>query len=127
MGGQLMERSFCSTPRRCTSCATAIGEHRSRNRGRAQHEENRETPRDLWRARCPVMWHAGFGGRVRETGRSKYWYRALIRPYLPGSVASVRVCAPGAVGRQQWGRNPVWQDRVPKKRMPAAETQQETV
>ncbi len=29
------------------------------------------------------MWHAGFGGRVRETGRSKYRYRALIRPYFP--------------------------------------------
>jgi hypothetical protein len=31
-----------------------------------------------------------------------------------------------AVGRQQWGRNPVWQDRVSKKRMPVAERQQET-
>jgi hypothetical protein len=31
------------------------------------------------------MWHAGFGGRVRETGRSKYRYRALIRPYPSGS------------------------------------------
>jgi hypothetical protein len=25
--------------------------------------------------------HAGCGGRARETGRSKYRYRALARPY----------------------------------------------
>ena len=31
--------------------------------------------------------HAGCGGRVRETGRSKYRYRALARPYPSGSVA----------------------------------------
>jgi hypothetical protein len=41
-------------------------------------------------------------------------------------AAGARVCVPEAVGRQQWGRNSVWWDRVPKKRMPAAETQQET-
>jgi hypothetical protein len=59
-----------------------------------------QTQRDLWRARCPVMWHAGFGGRVRETDRSKYRHRALIRPYLPGSAAHARVCVVRAVGRQ---------------------------
>jgi hypothetical protein len=65
--------------------------------------------------------HAGCGGRVRETGRSKYRYRALARPY-PSRSAKPPWCRgkPTARKAQSLGGN-----RTPKKQTPAAERQQE--
>ena len=64
--------------------------------------------------------HAGFGGRVRETGRSKYRHRALIRPY-PSGPRRLWCCGkPTVRGAEFRGGN-----RTPKKQMPAAERQQE--
>ena len=64
--------------------------------------------------------HAGCGGRVRETGRPKDRYRALARPYLPGSAL------PGAGMRGRCGRPTVMGAEVPggigvpRKRMPGS-------
>jgi hypothetical protein len=63
--------------------------------------------------------HAGFGGRVRETGRSKYRHRALIRPYPSGSTTAGGG-KPTVRKAQLLGGN-----RMPKKRMPAAERKRE--
>jgi hypothetical protein len=38
--------------------------------------------RGVWRARCRVDWHAGFGRRAGETHRWKHQQGAPVRPHL---------------------------------------------
>lgn len=66
--------------------------------------------------------HAGCGGRARETGRSKYRYRALARPYpTKSSLAWWRAGRPTVREAETFGGI-----GMSNKRMPVGESQQET-
>jgi hypothetical protein len=66
--------------------------------------------------------HAGCGGRARETGRSKYRYRALARPYpTKSSLAWLRAGRPTVREAETFGGI-----GMSNKRMPVGESRQET-
>src|SRR6266511_6398260 len=67
--------------------------------------------RASWRARCRDDWHAGFGGRLGETGSSKGEHRAPGRPcnrYRPHRALGLAAPDPRAglevVGKDRQGR-----------------------